>query len=135
MLHPSHMGKHPKHYGVSHIPNGSILGPYCHMAPFFHQMGPYQTLRAHTSGTQVWCVSAYFLISEIMKITKTGPKIPGTCYSGKKGPCQQCPGTRPNGFSPPKSTNPPNLKIPNPDICNPGCKIHGIPRYPWDVTP
>ena len=41
-----------------------------------------------------------FCIQKIQKSLKRGLKFQGRVILGKKGPCQECPGTRPNGFLP-----------------------------------
>ena len=62
----------------------------CGGEPFCHQTGPYQTLRAETWWSQLLVRFRVFFHFKKSRITKMRSTISGTCYSWKKGPCQEC---------------------------------------------
>ena len=95
--------------------------------PFCYQMGPYQTLRAENWCTQLLVRFRIFFEFKKYENHLNGSKIPGTCYSGKKSPCQEaCKQSSGVGKHP---------QMVNPSKFNPGFGQIQISRYPDDQTP
>ena len=62
----------------------TISGGEIPWGTFSAPMGPYQTLRADTRWTLLQITFRVFFMSNIRKITQTGPQNPGTCLKQKK---------------------------------------------------
>ena len=76
-----------------------ILGTW-YREPFCHQMGPYQTLRAHTLCTQLLVTfRVFFYFKNHQNHKNRSQHSRGVLFCEKKGPCQECPGCRRNWFS------------------------------------
>ena len=75
-----------------------ILGTW-YREPFCHQMGPYQTLRAGNWWTQLLVTfRVFFKFRKSRNHLNEVQNSRDVLFWEKKGPCQECPGTRPNGF-------------------------------------
>ena len=95
-------------------------------------MGPYQTLRAHNWWTQLLVRFRVFFILKNHGNHLNGVsnlKFQGRVNVGKTSPCQECPGTRPNGFL-----------LKSMDFQVLGQKIYPIPKMirpkmmPWSIS-